>query len=45
MAGGLAQGLGLPALGALLASEALTNAAARVQLDGLLALWHPSMTD
>lgn len=45
MAGGAARGLGLPAVGALLASEALTNAAARVQLDGLLALWHPSMTD
>ena len=44
-AGGLARGLGLPAVGALLASEALHHAAARVQLDGLLALWHPSVAD
>lgn len=45
MAGGAAQTLGLPALGALLSSEALQHAASRVQLDGLLALWHPSITD
>lgn len=43
--GGVAQTLGLPLAGALLSSEAMHNAAARVQLDGLLALWHPSMTD
>jgi protease IV len=42
---GLARVAGLPLLGSLLGSEALHNAAARVQLDGLLALWHPSMTD
>jgi protease IV len=45
VAGRMAQALGLPALGAVLSSDALVNAAARVQLDGLLALWHPSMTD
>jgi len=44
MAGGIARGLGLPAA-ALLGSEAFTNAAARAQLDGLLALWHPSVKD
>lgn len=44
-ADGLARGLGLPAAGALLAGGALQQAAARVQLDGLLALWHPSVTD
>jgi protease-4 len=44
-AGGLARGLGLPLIASLLSSEALHNAVARVQLDGLLALWHPSMTD
>lgn len=43
--GGAARALDLPVLGALLSSEALQHAAARVQLDGLLALWHPSMTD
>jgi protease-4 len=45
MAGGLAQGLGIPALGALLSSDAFSQAAVRAQLDGLLALWHPSLTD
>ncbi|MCC6949267.1 MAG: signal peptide peptidase SppA [Bradyrhizobiaceae bacterium] len=45
MAGSLARGLGLPRLGAVLSSEALTDAVARSQLDGLLALWHPSLTD
>jgi protease IV len=44
-AGELARGLGLPAVGALLSSEALTQAAMRAQLDGLLALWHPSLAD
>lgn len=45
MAGNVAQSLGFHALGTLLSSEALTQAAARAQLDGLLALWHPSLTD
>jgi protease-4 len=45
MAGGMARGLGLPTIAALLSSDALTNAVARSQLDGLLALWHPSVTD
>lgn len=45
MAAGAAQALGLPLAGALLSGDAMHNAAARVQLDGLLALWHPSMTD
>ena len=45
MAGGLAQGLGIPALGALLSGDAFSQATARAQLDGLLALWHPSLTD
>jgi protease-4 len=45
MAGGLAQGLGIPALGALLSGDAFSQVAARAQLDGLLALWHPSLTD
>jgi protease-4 len=45
MAGGMARSLGLPSVAALLSSDALTSAAARAQLDGLLALWHPSVTD
>lgn len=45
MAGNVAQSLGFHALGTLLSSEALTQATARAQLDGLLALWHPSLTD
>ncbi len=44
-AGRVAQAAGFPLLGALLSNEAVHNAAVRVQLDGLLALWHPSMTD
>ncbi|HEX5779893.1 MAG TPA: signal peptide peptidase SppA [Xanthobacteraceae bacterium] len=44
-AGGVVRALGLPLAGALLSSEAMHNAAARAQLDGLLALWHPSLTD
>jgi protease-4 len=44
-AAGLAQSLGLPTLGTILSAEAFTRAAERAQLDGLLALWHPSMTD
>lgn len=42
-AAGVARGLGWPALG--VAGEAFTNAASRAQLDGLLALWHPSLAD
>ena len=45
VAGGIAQGLGLPGVGALLATDAFSQAAARAQLDGLLALWHPSLAD
>jgi protease-4 len=45
MAGGLARWVGMPAVGALLSGDALSQAAARLQLDGLLALWHPSLTD
>ncbi len=44
-AGELARGMGLPSIGALLSSDALTQAAVRAQLDGLLALWHPSLAD
>ncbi|MEX2129289.1 MAG: signal peptide peptidase SppA [Xanthobacteraceae bacterium] len=45
VAAGVAQGLGLPVLGSLLSGDAFSRAAARAQLDGLLALWHPSLTD
>lgn len=45
MAANVARSFGLPALGAVLTGNALTDAAARAQLDGLLALWHPSMAD
>lgn len=45
MAANMARSLGWPAIGALLSSDALTQAAARAQLDGLLALWHPSLAD
>lgn len=45
MAGSFAESLGMPALGTLLSSEVLTHAVGRAQLDGLLALWHPSLTD
>jgi protease-4 len=45
MAGSLAESLGMPVLGTLLSGDVLTQAAARAQLDGLLALWHPSLTD
>ncbi len=37
--------LGLPALGALVGSEAVVRAAASAQLDGLLAIWQPPLTD
>ncbi len=40
-----ADALGLPALGALVGSEAIINAAARAQLDGLLAIWQPPLID
>jgi protease-4 len=45
MVGRVAEGIGMSGLGALLSAEALGQAAARAQLDGLLALWHPSLTD
>ncbi len=41
----VADALGLPALGALVGSEAIISAAARAQLDGLLAIWQPPLTD
>ncbi len=41
----VAESLGLPALGALVGSEAIISAAARAQLDGLLAIWQPPLTD
>lgn len=37
--------LGLPALGALIGGEGLLSAAARAQLDGLLAIWQPPLAD
>jgi protease-4 len=45
LAGGIAESLGLSALATLLSSSTLTEAAMRAQLDGLLALWHPSLSD
>ena len=45
MAGGVARGLGFAGLGAVLSSTTLTDAVVRSQLDGLLALWHPSLTN
>ena len=41
----LAEALGMPAIAALIGSDAIANAAARAQLDGLLALWHPPLAD
>ena len=41
----VADWLGLPALGALVGNEAIFSAAARAQLDGLLAIWQPPLTD
>jgi len=32
-------------LGALVGGEAIISAAARAQLDGLLAIWQPPLTD
>jgi protease-4 len=40
-----AQWLGLAPLASLLDGDALTIAAARVQLDGLLAIWQPPLAD
>jgi len=37
--------LGLPAIGALVGNEAIIGAAARAQLDGLLAIWQPPLAD
>lgn len=37
--------VGLPLISGLLGSDALGNAVARAQLDGLLALWHPVWGD
>jgi protease-4 len=42
---GLAQWLGLGPLASLLGGDALTIAAARAQLDGLLAIWQPPLAD
>jgi protease-4 len=41
----LADALGLPAVATIVGSDAIANAAARAQLDGLLALWHPPLAD
>ncbi|MDO8534171.1 MAG: signal peptide peptidase SppA [Xanthobacteraceae bacterium] len=41
----LAEALGMPTVAALVGSDAVANAAARAQLDGLLALWHPLLAD
>ena len=43
--GTAADWLGLPALSALLGNEPLLAAAARAQLDGLLAIWQPPLAD
>ncbi len=37
--------VGLPSLAAFVGSDALANAAARAQLDGLLALWQPPLAE
>jgi protease-4 len=42
---GVAREFGLPLVAALISNDTVTNAAARAQLDGLLALWHPSLAD
>jgi protease-4 len=41
----MADWVGLPALGALVGNEAIISAAARAQLDGLLAIWQPPLSD
>ena len=42
---GLAQWLGVAPLASLLGGDAFVAAAARVQLDGLLAIWQPPLAD
>ncbi len=41
----LADRLGFAAIASLLSNDAIANAAGRAQLDGLLALWQPPLTD
>jgi protease-4 len=41
----LLEGLGFPTVAALLGNEAIADAAARAQLDGLLAIWQPPLRD
>ena len=41
----VAEALGLSAIGALVGNEAIIGAAARAQLDGLLAIWQPPLAD
>jgi len=41
----LADRLGLAAIASLLSNDAVANAAGRAQLDGLLALWQPPLSD
>jgi protease-4 len=41
----VAESLGLPVIGALVGSESIISAAARAQLDGLLAIWQPPLAD
>jgi protease-4 len=41
----VAEWLGLPVIGALVGNEAIIGAAARAQLDGLLAIWQPPLAD
>ena len=41
----LADKLGFAAIASLLSNDAVANAAGRAQLDGLLALWQPPLTD
>jgi protease-4 len=41
----LADKLGLATVASLLSNDAVANAAGRAQLDGLLALWQPPLTD
>jgi protease-4 len=42
---GIAEWLGLPVAASLLGGDAFVAAAARAQLDGLLAIWQPPLTD
>ncbi len=41
----LANKLGFAAIASLLSNDAVANAGSRAQLDGLLALWQPALTD